>query len=84
MYLLQILTIYDALDTLNIEKIVEYIRGLQQDDGSFYGDKWGVYTYLLWHSLYIEVSSVSGSPGFDSWPSQTKDFKWVKRLTYKG
>lgn len=37
----QILTLYDAVDTINVDKAVEYIRNLQQDDGSFYGDKWG-------------------------------------------
>lgn len=38
---IQILSLYDALDTVNVEAIVSYITGLQQDDGSFFGDKWG-------------------------------------------
>lgn len=39
----QILTIYDAIDKniVNTNKIVSYIKSLQQPDGSFYGDKWG-------------------------------------------
>ena len=38
---LQILSLYTALDTINTDKVVEYIQGLQQEDGSFHGDKWG-------------------------------------------
>ncbi|KFM59485.1 Geranylgeranyl transferase type-2 subunit beta, partial [Stegodyphus mimosarum] len=38
---LQILTMYDALDIIDVEKTVEFIKGLQQEDGSFIGDKWG-------------------------------------------
>ncbi|XP_076066435.1 geranylgeranyl transferase type-2 subunit beta isoform X2 [Oratosquilla oratoria] len=37
----QILTILDSLDTLDIEGIVKYIASLQKSDGSFAGDKWG-------------------------------------------
>lgn len=40
-YELQILTMYDALDMVNTEKVVEFVVSLQQEDGSFYGDKWG-------------------------------------------
>lgn len=32
---------YDALDSVDVDKIVEYVKGLQQEDGSFFGDKWG-------------------------------------------
>ena len=38
---IQILCLYKALDRLDIDKTVEYIKQLQQPDGSFYGDKWG-------------------------------------------
>lgn len=38
---LQILCMYDSLDTIDVDKVVSYISGLQQEDGSFYGDKWG-------------------------------------------
>ncbi|KAF7700469.1 hypothetical protein HF521_003427 [Silurus meridionalis] len=36
-----ILTLYDSIKVINVDKVVEYVRGLQQDDGSFAGDKWG-------------------------------------------
>jgi geranylgeranyl transferase type-2 subunit beta len=39
--LLQILAMYDALDVINVDRMVQYVRGLQQSDGSFCGDKWG-------------------------------------------
>ena len=39
--LFQILTLYDAVDSLNIDSLVSWVAGLQQEDGSFYGDKWG-------------------------------------------
>ncbi|XP_065829298.1 geranylgeranyl transferase type-2 subunit beta-like isoform X2 [Oscarella lobularis] len=37
----QILVLYDAMDECDKEKVVEYVVGLQQPDGSFIGDKWG-------------------------------------------
>lgn len=37
----KILIIYDALNEINKEKLIEFIAGLQQEDGSFSGDKWG-------------------------------------------
>ena len=40
----QIATIYEVLDkkdVCDVSSIVEYVKGLQQDDGSFAGDKWG-------------------------------------------
>jgi geranylgeranyl transferase type-2 subunit beta len=30
----------DAVDDLDKNAIVEYVKELQQDDGSFVGDKW--------------------------------------------
>ncbi|XP_064395103.1 geranylgeranyl transferase type-2 subunit beta-like isoform X2 [Halichondria panicea] len=38
---LQILTLYDCVDTIDQEGVVRYITNLQQPDGSFHGDKWG-------------------------------------------
>jgi geranylgeranyl transferase type-2 subunit beta len=32
---------YDALDVINVDHLVQYVRSLQQPDGSFCGDKWG-------------------------------------------
>ncbi|XP_049963725.1 geranylgeranyl transferase type-2 subunit beta isoform X2 [Schistocerca serialis cubense] len=37
----QILTMYDALETVDVDKVVQYVKNLQQPDGSFWGDKWG-------------------------------------------
>jgi geranylgeranyl transferase type-2 subunit beta len=37
----QILCIYDALDVIDIDKVVNYVRDRQQADGSFTGDQWG-------------------------------------------
>ena len=38
---IQILCIYDELDTVDVEAAVKYVARLQQEDGSFTGDKWG-------------------------------------------
>lgn len=38
---IQILCMYDALDVIDIEKVVKYIKDRQQPDGSFTGDIWG-------------------------------------------
>ena len=37
----QIIQTYDIMDEINKEKLVEFICGLQQEDGSFTGDSWG-------------------------------------------
>lgn len=37
----QILCMYDALDVIDIDKVVNYVRDRQQADGSFTGDQWG-------------------------------------------
>lgn len=29
-----------------MDKVVDYVKGLQQDDGSFAGDKWGEHVTL--------------------------------------
>ncbi|CAB1326865.1 unnamed protein product, partial [Coregonus sp. 'balchen'] len=42
----QILSLYDGVNMLDVDKVVEYIRGLQQDDGSFAGDKWATLALL--------------------------------------
>ena len=38
---LQIAVILDAVDTLDVEAVVTYVKRLQQADGSFVGDVWG-------------------------------------------
>lgn len=37
----QVLTLYDSVDLIDVESVVGYVAGLQQDDGSFAGDEWG-------------------------------------------
>jgi len=37
----QILALFDAFDSISVDSVVHYVSGLQQNDGSFYGDKWG-------------------------------------------
>ncbi|EDW12216.1 geranylgeranyl transferase type-2 subunit beta [Drosophila mojavensis] len=38
---IQVLAIYDALDVIDCDAVVRFVVGLQQPDGSFFGDKWG-------------------------------------------
>lgn len=38
---MQILSLYDELDVIEKGKTVDFVKNLQQEDGSFYGDKWG-------------------------------------------
>ena len=38
---LQILTLYDSINVIDINKVVEYVQSLQKEDGSFAGDIWG-------------------------------------------
>lgn len=37
----QILCLYDNLNTIDIDGVVKYVKNLQLPDGSFMGDKWG-------------------------------------------
>ncbi len=48
----KILVLYDALDTIDTAKVIEFIKGLQQEDGSFYGDKWGRYLFRFTHLFH--------------------------------
>lgn len=38
---IQVLATYDELNLIDSERVVQYILSLAQEDGSFYGDKWG-------------------------------------------
>ena len=38
---LQILALYDELSVVDTESVVQFVASLQQEDGSFAGDKWG-------------------------------------------
>ncbi|XP_032726020.1 geranylgeranyl transferase type-2 subunit beta isoform X3 [Lontra canadensis] len=37
----QILTLYDSINVIDVNKVVEYVQSLQKEDGSFAGDIWG-------------------------------------------
>lgn len=39
--MLQILTLYDSINVIDVNKVVEYVQSLQKEDGSFAGDIWG-------------------------------------------
>ncbi|KAH0618494.1 hypothetical protein JD844_017756 [Phrynosoma platyrhinos] len=43
----QILTLYDSLQVVDINKIVDYVKKLQKEDGSFAGDRWVATLALL-------------------------------------
>lgn len=47
-FLLQILTLYDSINVIDVNKVVEYVQSLQKEDGSFAGDIWG--NVILIHS----------------------------------
>lgn len=38
----QVLTLYDSVAEIDVEAVVNYVASLQQADGSFAGDKWGL------------------------------------------
>jgi prenyltransferase beta subunit len=38
---LQILALYGAIDRIDKDLVCRYVAGLQQPDGSFFGDEWG-------------------------------------------
>jgi len=37
----QVAAIFDCLDKIDRDGVVKYVKSLQQEDGSFWGDKWG-------------------------------------------
>ena len=34
--------LYDEIDSIDKDMTVDFVKSLQQDDGSFIGDKWGL------------------------------------------
>ncbi|KAL4719677.1 hypothetical protein ACJJTC_002998 [Scirpophaga incertulas] len=38
---IQVLAMYDQMDVVDIDGVIRYVSSLQNEDGSFYGDKWG-------------------------------------------
>jgi len=53
---IQILALFDSIDAINKDKVVEFISSLQQEDGSFAGDKWGEIDTRF---SYIAISGLS-------------------------
>ena len=53
---LQILALFDKLQLVDHNIVALYIASLQQNDGSFYGDKWGEVDTRF---SYCAVSSLS-------------------------
>ena len=57
------MSLYDCIEKINVEKAVEYVSKLQQEDGSFVGDKWGMLIiYLLgffmsswWVDIFLKM-----------------------------
>lgn len=49
------MSLYDCIEKINVEKAVEYVSKLQQEDGSFVGDKWGMLIMSPWffHELLV-------------------------------
>ena len=56
-FFLQILVLYEKLDTLNVESVVGFIKGLQRPDGSFMGDQWGEYLHNILEDSHFIFSS---------------------------
>lgn len=46
LFLLQILTLYDSINVIDVNKVVEYVQSLQKEDGSFAGDIWGNVSFI--------------------------------------
>lgn len=44
----QILTLYDSINVIDVDKVVAYVQSLQKEDGSFAGDIWGPTKQLVY------------------------------------
>ena len=57
---LQILALYDELESVDLDGVVKFLSGLQLEDGSFQGDCWGEidtrFTFCAVASLALLVS----------------------------
>lgn len=71
---IQILAIYDALDSIDVDKVVEYVTGLQQEDGSFVGDKWGEVDTRF---SFCAVATLSLLKRLDAVPDMEKAVQYV-------
>ena len=48
--------IFDCLDEVRLDDVVEYVAGLQQEDGSFMGDQGNIY-YITHTVEYLFYSN---------------------------
>lgn len=56
MLVFQILTLYDSINVIDVDKVVAYVQSLQKEDGSFAGDVWGKTGFSqLFHTQNIFV-----------------------------
>lgn len=52
----QILTLYDSVHAIDVDKVVAYVQSLQKEDGSFAGDIWGKICFSpLFHTQNIFI-----------------------------
>ena len=51
--------LYDCVEVVDVEAVVRFVKELQRPDGSFVGDKWGLYLSLSL-SPRVSVSPFSG------------------------
>ena len=56
-YFSQILALFDEIDLIDRDKTASFISSMQQTDGSFTGDKWGMCgrNYLKIHNLLLKL-----------------------------
>ncbi|GAB5575191.1 geranylgeranyl transferase type-2 subunit beta isoform X2 [Prionailurus iriomotensis] len=67
----QILTLYDSINVIDVNKVVEYVQSLQKEDGSFAGDIWAAgLTEVKWsagsssmHCVVISAYRRTGTEG---------------------
>ena len=55
------MSLYDCIEKINVEKAVEYVSKLQQEDGSFFGDKWGmliIYNLLVLFCFFFSIWAI--------------------------
>lgn len=41
------------MDQINREKLIEFITGLQREDGSFAGDSWGILSVIVLRKIAV-------------------------------
>jgi len=70
---LQILAIFEKLDSVNPEKIVNFVSTLQRPDGSFVGDCWGETDTRFSYCAMLSLALLNKIPPIDAIKSQVPD-----------